>query len=136
MFLYSERQTPDREAVSPRLIVLPAFTTNGHAVAFVGFLIALLIAPALLERIWPADSVHVYKGIPLSYVNYHHIGETIAEGGVIDVVVIGASDAWTALDVRVLREGLSKHLGRPARVVNLSTNWAGEDRHHQVLSDL
>jgi len=136
MLLYATSPRPGHAESSRAMIVAPAFTTRGHAISFIALLVGLILGPSLLERLWPADPSKIYKAIPLSYVNYHHIGETISAGGKIDVVVIGASDAWTALDVSFMQEELSKHLKRPARVVNLSTNWAGEDRHLQVLSDL
>jgi hypothetical protein len=64
------------------------------------------------------------------------IGHEIAKGGEIDVLILGASDGWTGVDPAIIAEELSKTLGRPARVLNFGTNWAGEERFAQIVNDL
>ena len=116
-------------------ICRPAFRSMGELAGFVCLLAMFVFGPSLLNKFLPTNPADVYKGVPLFYGNYHFVGETISKNEVLDVLVLGASDGATSIDSAVLAEVLEEKLGRPAKVANLSSNWAGEDRHHQILQD-
>ncbi|GAM97942.1 hypothetical protein U91I_01572 [alpha proteobacterium U9-1i] len=99
-------------------------------------LLGLVAGPTLMERLAPTDPARIYGGIPATYGNYATIGAEIARPGKIDVLIIGASDAWTSLDPRIIRDQLQQRYGREMRVLNLSTNWGGDERNAQVLADV
>lgn len=117
-------------------IVRPPFSRASHALWGAALIILLLVGPSLLERIAPADPASVYRAMPSSYGNYYTIGQEISKPGRIDVLIIGASDAWTSLDPRIIKSRLEAKYQRPMRVLNLGTNWAGEERNAQVLHDV
>lgn len=123
------------EGAKSRLVCRPAFSSAKKAAVFVAFALGALAAPIIFSVIWPIEPWKIYRGVPAHYGNYNHIGDVIASGGEYDIVVIGASDGQTCIDTPLLAEAMSAHLGRPANVVNLSSGWAGEDRHHQILTD-
>lgn len=118
-----------------RPLCRPAFSSARQALSFVAFAMGTLVVPMIFSMIWPIESWRIYRGVPAHFGNYSHIGDVIAGGGEYDIVVIGASDGQTCIDTPLLAEAMSAHLGRPAKVVNLSSSWAGEDRHHQILAD-
>lgn len=117
-------------------IVRAPFSKASHAVWTAALIIFLCGGPSVLERVAPAASASVYRTMPSSYGNYYTIGEEIAKPGKIDVLIIGASDAWTSLDPRIIKGRLEAKYQRPMRVLNLGTNWAGEERNAQVLHDV
>lgn len=116
-------------------IVRPPFSKASHAaIAAAGFA-ALLAAPIAIERLFPADPAKIYRGVAPIYGNYYTIGSELAKPGKIDVLIVGASDAWTALDPRVVKARMEAKYGRPMRVLNMGTNWAGEERNAQIVAD-
>lgn len=118
------------------LSLLPApFARSGHAAGAVCLLMLLLAIPWLLQRFMPADAVKIYEGVPPIYGNYQTIGAELAKPGDIDVLIVGASDAWTSLDPRIIRQRLEQRYGRDMRVLNLGTNWAGEERNAKIIKD-
>jgi hypothetical protein len=116
-------------------IVRAPFRKPSHALLAMAFIAGVTLAPTVLERVSPADPARVYQGVPANYA-YHLIGDEIATPGDVDVLIVGASDSWTALDPRIIREHLEERYGRPMRVLNLSTNWPGEERNAQVVHDM
>ena len=114
-----------------RPVCRPAFSSAKKAAVFVAFALGALAAPIIFSVIWPIEPWKIYRGVPAHYGKYNHIGDVIASGGEYDILVIGASGGLTCIDTPLLAEAISAHLGRPAKVVNLSSSWAGEDRHHQ-----
>lgn len=52
-----------------------------------------------------------------------------------DVIFVGPSFMWTAIDHAVLQDALSSSLGRPARTTTLGYNWAGDGIRYQLLKD-
>jgi hypothetical protein len=116
--------------------VAAPFSTIPHALMFAALILSLALAPYVVNQWLPGRAETIFKGIPLSYGNYYTVGHEIARGGEIDVLILGASDGWTGIDPEIVAEELARSLGRPARVLNFSTNWAGEERFVQIVHDL
>ncbi len=116
-------------------IVRAPFGTAPQALGALLFFAAAMAAPLLIERLAPADPGEIYRGVPATYGNYYTIGAELQKPGDIDVLIVGGSDAWTALDPRIIKFRLEEKYNRPIRVVNFSTNWAGEERNAQIVLD-
>jgi len=52
-----------------------------------------------------------------------------------DILFVGSSRVLWGIDTEAVEKALTAHLGRPAHVVKLSNNWAGEDIHLFMLQD-
>ena len=72
----------------------------------------------------------VFRSVPPRYANYRFMGNAIAGGGNTDVLIVGASDAETAFDTKVLSEALTAKLGRPVRILNFGANWYGAEAYY------
>lgn len=116
-------------------IIRAPFSKASHALLSVALLALLIVGPGLMQRIAPADASKVYLGVPAIYGNYATIGVELAKPGKIDVLIVGSSDAWTSLDPRIIKTYLEAETQRELRVLNLSTNWAGDERTAQLLKD-
>lgn len=138
MLLYPDNPPPNASpsARAGEGACAPPFSNRAHAILFAFILLAVAIAPQILQAVAPPDPAQVYRNVPLTYGNYYTIGKTFSESESLDVLILGASDGWTAIDPSVIASELGKALGRPARVMNFGTNWAGEDRMAQLLADM
>jgi hypothetical protein len=58
------------------------------------------------------------------------MGDAIARGGDVDILIVGGSDAQTAFDVGVLTEEVSKIAGRPVRILNFGANWYAAEAYY------
>ena len=115
--------------------VAAPFARLSHLQCAVALLVVLGLSPIVVTRWIPIDPVALYKGVPAIYGNYYTIGSELDKPGDIDVLIVGASDAWTSLDPRIIRAYLERKTGRSVRVLNVGTNWAGEERNAQVIAD-
>jgi hypothetical protein len=103
--------------------VAPPFEARSHVVIFVAALLLALSLPLLNHAIFRTNAADVLRAVPPRYENYSFMGDAIARGGDVDILIVGGSDAQTAFDVGVLTEEVSKILGRPVRILNFGANW-------------
>ena len=54
----------------------------------------------------------------------------------VDILILGSSLAMCALDPIILEKELTKQLGRPSVVLNLSVHWRGEEIPFLLLSEI
>ncbi len=117
-------------------IINAAFSKSSHALIAASLLTLTSVSPSVVEQLAPAPASKVYFGIPPIYGNYATIGTEIAKPGKIDVLILGSSDAWTAIDPVRVKAYLDERTGKQLRVLNLSTNWAGDEKSAQVTRDI
>ena len=103
--------------------VAPPFEARSHVVIFVAALLLALSLPLLNHAIFRTMAADVLRAVPPRYENYYFMGDAIAKGGNVDILIVGGSDAQTAFDVGVLSEEVSKIVGRPVRILNFGANW-------------
>ena len=111
------------------------FKTNKQIVAFLSVLIGLLMLPYVPVKLLGMSAADKYRAVPLKYTNYSFIGEKMAQGGDVDILFVGSSDAWTAFDAVLIQEKLEQELGRPAVVLNFGTNWYGAESYYVRVKD-
>ena len=110
--------------------VSPPFEARSHLVVFLAGIVLALSLPLINAWLLPVNFADVFRSVPPRYANYRFMGNAIAGGGDVDVLVVGASDAETAFDTNVLTEDLSARLGRPVRVLNFGANWYGAEAYY------
>lgn len=115
--------------------VAQPFDARPHLLAFVAILLLAVSLPVIDAVLLRPTGADVYRSVPPRYVNYRFVGDQIAKGGDVDVLLIGASDTWTTFDTKALTESLSEALGRPARVLNFGTNWFGAEAYQARVRD-
>jgi hypothetical protein len=115
----------------------PAFATARQAVTFAVLLLILLLGPVIAALWSGVDSSDVYRSLPTYAGPIAHIEHQLfEEQSDLDVVFIGSSFIWSAIDAPYVQEELSRTLGRPARVLVLASVWPGLDRDYAILHDL
>jgi hypothetical protein len=111
--------------------------SRSRAAGVCSLLSACLLLPVLVA--WGAKPGRegMYRTLPVNMGPYVAIERQIyQEQGDIDVLFLGDSFLWQAVDIPRVRDALTGDLGRPARVFSFSTNWAGLDRQYVLLRDL
>jgi len=114
--------------------VEPPFQTDRQAGAFAALLALLLVLPVALGwsgRITPADTL---AAAPEAWGNFSYIHHQIfKETAEIDLLIVATSQLYQGIDGALLQARLSAHLGRPATLVTLSTNWRSAAVDYQLL---
>ena len=88
--------------------------------------------PTEILRIKPAE---VYLSVPQRYGNYNFIGNRIAEGGEVDILLISGSNTHTGFDSNFIAEHLEKRLNREVHVLNFGASWYGAEVDLTRLAD-
>jgi hypothetical protein len=115
----------------------PAFSSPRQAAAFALLLAALLALPAVMARTGRLDRRDVYPPIADEYGPFPWIQQKIfAEAGDADMVFLGSSHLWNAVDTPYVQRQLSERLGREAEVFTLGWPWAGFDAAYVLARDL
>lgn len=120
--------------VKPR-IVSPPFRDNKQATSFVAVLMLILLAPFIPTKLLGIEPYQVYLSFPAIRGNYNFIGDKMAEGGDVDILLIGGSNAHTGFDANYLAELLGEQLGREVRVYNFGASWYGAEVDLVRLTD-
>ena len=115
----------------------PAFQSRTQALVMLGCLLATLLLPLALPLLGLPSRAEVYRGIPTSAGPFNYIGHEIyEEQAPIDVLFIGGSILWTAIDATHVQAELSTRLRRPAVVRVFGANWPGLDLSYVLLRDV
>ncbi|MBF0435685.1 MAG: hypothetical protein HQL77_09970 [Magnetococcales bacterium] len=115
----------------------PAFLSRTALVVFLASISFFLVLPVVMYHAnYPAPD-GVYKIVPTNFAPYDFFHRVIfEEKGDIDVLIIGPSYSWNALDAGIIKQALSEKLGREAVVYNFGSNWRGENVYYYLLRDL
>lgn len=118
-------------------MMAPAFSSTRQAAAFALLLLATVLLPAAMRPSMLPPRSQVYSSIPWSAGGYPYIHQQIfEETGDIDIVFMGSSGMWEAMDTPRVQSLLGEKLARPAVVRSLCWNWNGFDSLLVVASDL
>lgn len=100
-------------------------------------LVVCLLAPLLVSRIVKPGRDLLYRTVPVAAGPFPAMEQQIfQEQGDIDILFLGDSLLWQAIDIPQVQQTLSQKLGRQATVFSFSSNWVGLDRHYFLLKDL
>lgn len=121
----------------PRSIVEPAFASSAQALCFVLLVAIALSLPVLVDSSVKVDRQRSYDLMPEQHGPYSYMKKEIFEtSGDIDLLFIGSSVLWNAVDTPQVKEALSQSLGREATVMTLGFNFNGADIPYTILRDL
>ena len=91
------------EPTAASYLVSPPFEARSHLIVFLAGIVLALSLPPIDHWFLPVSFADVFRSVPPRYANYRFMGNAIAAGGNVDVLVVGASDAETAFDPKVLQ---------------------------------
>jgi hypothetical protein len=128
------RKTPGRQLSDHQFQVAESFKSPREIAWFLSVIVFFLAWPWINFYLLSSKPGDAYKSVP-SLWNYNFFGESIAKGGDVDVLFVGASDVWTAVDSRLIAAELTKEFGRPVRVLNFGTGWAGTETYYARVVD-
>jgi hypothetical protein len=115
----------------------PAFSSSRQAAAFALLLAVLLALPAVMARTGRLDRRDVYPAIADKYGPFPWIQQQVfTEAGDADLVFLGSSHLWNAVDTPYVQRALSARLGREAEVFTLGWPWPGFDAAYVLARDL
>jgi hypothetical protein len=118
-------------------MMAPAFSSTRQAAVFAAMVMAILLAPALIEKALIRPRNQIYSSLPWGTGPYPYLYNQIyEEKGDIDVAFMGPSTMWYAIDTPYFQKKLSEKLGRPAAARTLCWDWVGADPFYRITKDL
>lgn len=118
-------------------VLKPAFSSHAKALWFVALIIFLLVLPKIIYNSQSISRRASYESMPEDMGAYSFMKtEVFDKKEDIDILFIGASLIWQAIDAPLVRQELSKKLGRPANVLVFGFNYNGFDVPYAILKDL
>ena len=117
--------------------IRPAFSSNRSAGAFLILLIITLALPKLISTSGAIARRDSYAIMPENQGNYSMVAEEIFENDEpIDLLFIGSSLIWNAIDTPAVQAELSRNTGGPARVITFGHYFNSFDITYTELRDL
>ena len=115
----------------------PAFSSTRQAAAFAITIAIALLLPAVIGRTHLLDRRDVYPSNAQKYGSFPYIQQTIFDRtGDLDMVFIGSSHIWTAINTPYVQKQFSQKLARDAQVQSLGWPWPGFDSLYFIARDL
>ena len=112
-------------------IVRRPFNKGIELIGFIAILLLVLLSPLIYSSFLTLEPYQVYRSFTNKSCvwagNYRFIGEKMEEGGEIDLLLIGGSNAHTSFNAKFLTEQLSAMLGRPVIIYNFGIAWYGAE---------
>jgi hypothetical protein len=120
-----------------RDVMDPPFSTGRQALGFALVLLVLLLLPVGLSKMRLVSRQQVYRAVPNEWGAFPYIHKQIfEEKSGIDILILGTSLLYQAIDAPYLKQQLSRSLGREATVVTFGTNWRCESLNYLLLRDV
>ena len=117
--------------------IRPAFSSYRSSFAFLILLVFAIALPELISLSGAVSRRDSYDIMPENQGNYSLVAQEIFENDeAIDLVFIGSSLIWNAVDTPAVQAELSRQLGRPARVFTFGHYFNSFDITYTELSDL
>ncbi len=117
--------------------VTPSFQTNRQALAYCVLIYLLLASPILLAASGTLSKRAVYSSLPALFCDSQSLYKEIYEKkSDADVVFVGSSMVWNAIDVDTIQRRLRAACGDDKNVVMLAHNSYGLDADYFLLHDL
>lgn len=121
------------DAATPR----PAFTSNIAAFCFLALVAFALVLPILIAQTNLLTRRDSYGIMPEKTHPYSFLENEIFDNKEdIDILFLGSSLIWAAVDTPQVQKALSDSLGRPARAVTFGHSYNSIDTSYLQLRDL
>lgn len=119
-----------------RDVMAQPFNSRLQALGFALLLLLLLLLPVGLAQSGLLSRQNAYPTVPEKAGAFAYIQREIYQDqSDIDVLILGTSLLWVAIDTPYVQQELSKTLGREAKVITFGSNWRGEDLNYTLLRD-
>jgi hypothetical protein len=116
--------------------VAPAFPSSASRLVFAGAVLALLALPGLLHARGHPSVEERFRSVPQTGGDFAAIEHFVLhEAEPIDILVLGTSYLWAAIDTPLLEERVGEALGRPAVARTLGSNFRGEEMYTVLLDE-
>jgi hypothetical protein len=117
--------------------VAEAFTTSFQRWAFAAAVTSFVALPFALDTLERPRLEERLRSMPTAAGDFAWIEHAILkEQSDIDVLVLGTSYLWAAVDTPLLEKRLSANLGRPIVARTLGSNFRGEEMYFILLEEL
>lgn len=114
----------------------PAFATNAQIIAFSALILLILLLPVIISRSGAISRQNSYQMIPEHWGAYSFAENEIYDNSEdIDILFVGNSVMWHAIDAESIQRSLSAELGRPARVRVFGQNFSDLDITYTKIRD-
>lgn len=118
-------------------ILQPAFNSTAQALWFLILVVLALALPKIMTNFDLISRANSYEIMPETQGGYSFIKDEIFnQKEDLDILFIGGSVIWDAVDTPQVQQALSERLGRPARVVTFGFNFNSIDIPYTQLRDL
>jgi hypothetical protein len=116
----------------------PAFASARGALGYCALVGVALLSPVLLSHAPGASNPRLaYEEMPIQGGAFPFIErQTFDETSDIDVLFLGPSSLWAAIDTPYVQAEASRRLGRPATVLTFGVNFRGEEIYYTLLRNV
>ncbi len=133
----SEKTNSGNAAARTDLNLRPAFDTNLQALWFLILVVFALALPKIITNFNLISRADSYDIMSEKNGGYMFIKDEIFNKKEdIDILFIGGSVIWNAVDTPQIQKALSEKLGRPAKVLTFGFNFNSVDIPYTQLRDL
>ncbi|MCZ2078825.1 MAG: hypothetical protein LC130_27990 [Bryobacterales bacterium] len=113
------------------------FFSQRQTAGFALVLLFFLALPLILAKSGALSRRDVYETVPVKWGSFPYIHQQIFEKtSDIDLLFLGTSLLWEAIDTPHVQREMTKRLGREANVISLGTNWRCEQLNYMLLRDI
>ena len=106
----------------------PAFSSRSATLSFIATVLLLVLLPLIITSTGRISRQNSYEIMTEEHGAYSFIRSEIFDNDEdIDILFLGSSIQWNAIDTPQVQVALSKAIGRKARVVSFGFNFNGID---------
>lgn len=127
----------DKSKDSRRHLLRPAFSSPVQTVSFIVLVVFALLLPVFIGASGKITRKHSYEIMPEEHGAYSFVKAEIFDNEEdIDILFVGSSIQWNAIDTPQVQRALSEVAGRDIRVVSFGFNFNGIDIPYVQLRDV
>ncbi len=124
-------------AHSGKHLLRPAFSSPVQIISFILLVVFALLLPVFIAATGKITRRNSYEIMPEEHGAYSFVKTEIFDNEQdIDILFVGSSIQWNAIDTPQVQRGLSDAVGREARVVSFGFNFNGIDIPYVQLCDV
>jgi hypothetical protein len=115
----------------------PAFSSPAQIISFILLIVFAILLPIFIAATGKITRRNSYEIMPEQHGAYSFVKTEIFDNGEdIDILFVGSSIQWNAIDTPQVQRALSDAAGRLARVVSFGFNFNGIDIPYVQLRDV
>ena len=116
---------------------LPFTQRTGWLIRSVAVLMCVALAPVVIGSLPQEDRRAAYASVPTRAGPFaYHYAQMVEETTPVDLLIVGQSTLWNALDTPMIQDALTVAWERPAVARTLGFSWEGPDLIHVLTKDM